>query len=875
MQVLKAELVAVLSRRRSEPDDELSELIANDPVAAARQLNLFGVALSGGGIRSAAFNLGLLQALAHHRLLSKIDYLSTASGGGYIGCWLVAWIKNECAGRTAERASSVRAVQHALRRRTPATMKTLSAENGSSEVSISPEPSPITHLRRYSSYLAPRVGLFSVDTWVLVISYLRNFLLNLTVIGLASTAFLLLVKSIALLSGPEIDAGSLPYLSAACLLAATVALMYQLRRAGRRPEARRSDPPDHGAAPDISGGDPAAREELQPADAETAEPTPTDGVEEVDGFEWRKLSHLLVVCPVILAAVLLAKMNISYIAGPLAPVAVLTLLRAGDLVPLLFEFRLEIVTTFICFFLLLGMLCCGLFLPRSEESSDARADGEPEGSGPAETSVADSVLLIGCVALVAAAVATAGLWYVWWILQQIVPDMIGFAQHPGIRTRQIELATVVGVPLIVLVLLLTNVTFIGVAGRRLTEEQRNWWSHLGAWLTMLAIGWLALTGIDAFATEILRADIFGIPAWTLHILAWPALSAVGVYSGHRQEVYREVAGIARRAFMSIAPIIFIFGLLLLNSFLSTVLIDNWADPNSPTTCFGVAVVLAVLALVLSSRVDVNEFSMHSFYKARLVRTFLGASRVPRRSDPWTDVSPEDDMPLKSLRASVEEQGSPIPIVNCSVNFAASSRLSLQERKADSFAITPYHMGYYYRADRPKQLDAELLKGKGVDSAKYFYTVEEPAYRDIGDFEPAVTLGSAMAISGAAVSPSMGYRSSAPLAFLLTIFNVRLGAWFANPRRGSPNAKQTLSPTIGLGSLVLELLSLTNEKSRYVYLSDGGHFENLGLYELVRRHCRYILVSDATADRHANFLDLGNAIRKCRSDFGVDIEIDLS
>jgi hypothetical protein len=73
----------------------------------------------------------------------------------------------------------------------------------------------------------------------------------------------------------------------------------------------------------------------------------------------------------------------------------------------------------------------------------------------------------------------------------------------------------------------------------------------------------------------------------------------------------------------------------------------------------------------------------------------------------------------------------------------------------------------------------------------------------------------------------------------------------------------------------ELGGRVNEDSRYVYLSDGGHFENIGLYELVRRKCGYILVVDAAADTQRSFEDLGAAIRKCRIDFGAEISIDIN
>jgi hypothetical protein len=71
--------------------------------------------------------------------------------------------------------------------------------------------------------------------------------------------------------------------------------------------------------------------------------------------------------------------------------------------------------------------------------------------------------------------------------------------------------------------------------------------------------------------------------------------------------------------------------------------------------------------------------------------------------------------------------------------------------------------------------------------------------------------------------------------------------------------------------VRELLGLTNDRSPYVFLSDGGHFENLGLYEMVRRRCRCIIVSDAGCDPGYTFEDLSNAVRKIRIDFSIPIE----
>ena len=112
---------------------------------------------SGGGIRSGTFALGILQGLARHDLLSKFHFLSTVSGGGYIGSWLAAWIHRHPAGLSG--------VTTDLANQTPLSK-------------VDPDPDPIRFLRRYSSFITPKVGLLSADTWTFVAIYLRNLLLN-------------------------------------------------------------------------------------------------------------------------------------------------------------------------------------------------------------------------------------------------------------------------------------------------------------------------------------------------------------------------------------------------------------------------------------------------------------------------------------------------------------------------------------------------------------------------------------------------------------------------------------------------------------------------------------------------------------------------
>jgi hypothetical protein len=118
---------------------------------------------------------------------------------------------------------------------------------------------------------------------------------------------------------------------------------------------------------------------------------------------------------------------------------------------------------------------------------------------------------------------------------------------------------------------------------------------------------------------------------------------------------------------------------------------------------------------------------------------------------------------------------------------------------------------------------------------------------------------------------MGYHSSPLVTFILTLLNVRLGAWLGNPGPAGDSTYNLDHPTFSIGPIIAEAFGLTNDTSRYVYLSDGGHFENLGLYEMVLRRCHYIVVSDAGADPHCSFADLGDAVRKIRIDLGIPIE----
>lgn len=200
-----------------------------------------------------------------------------------------------------------------------------------------------------------------------------------------------------------------------------------------------------------------------------------------------------------------------------------------------------------------------------------------------------------------------------------------------------------------------------------------------------------------------------------------------------------------------------------------------------------------------------------------------------------DGAPNPDLPRRG----------PMHVVNIALNLTGGQNLAWQQRMAESFTASPYHSGSLYLGYRPS--------------------------REYGG-EDGISLGTAVSISGAAASPNMGYHSSPTMAFLLAFFNIRLGSWLGNPGPHGQESYKEKHPTTGLVPMFEELTGNSTDTSKWVYLSDGGHFENLALYEMVVRRCHTIVLSDAGVDPKCTFEDLGNAIRKIRTDLGVPIDI---
>ena len=284
--------------------------------------------------------------------------------------------------------------------------------------------------------------------------------------------------------------------------------------------------------------------------------------------------------------------------------------------------------------------------------------------------------------------------------------------------------------------------------------------------------------------------------------------------------------------------------------------DEALSNNSIALRFlGGFLVLGFVIWLASYYVNINRFSLHAIYRNRLIRAYLGASRDERHPDRFTGFDDADNVRMHELWPKDIEPRKLFHVVNMALNVVSTKRLAWQERKAEPFTVTALHSGGAYVGFR-----------KSEDYGDSY---------DLKTNSRGITLGTAMAISGAAVSSNMGYNSSPSLSLLLTLFNVRLGWWLGNPGEAgnTDDAYRRQGPKWAARPLFDEALGRTTDQNPYVYLSDGGHFEDLGFYEMVRRRCRLIFVVDAGCDPDFTFEDLGNAVRKIYIDLGIRVTFE--
>jgi predicted acylesterase/phospholipase RssA len=311
------------------------------------------------------------------------------------------------------------------------------------------------------------------------------------------------------------------------------------------------------------------------------------------------------------------------------------------------------------------------------------------------------------------------------------------------------------------------------------------------------------------------------------------------------------------------------------------------------------VLVLFTAVSFALAMDANANSPHNLYRDRLAAAFLRGPKKDRSADSkqgshrklramidrflfGEEIAEETDGRVERKLTDIGNGSAPFHLINAAVNIQASKRANKRGRNAGFFTFSKTHVG--------------------SDETGYLET------GNIERIEKRFRLSSAMAVSAAAASTAMGSMTMKPLALTLAALNIRLGYWFANPgivtrffngKGGSEagtmltRAKNRLESSLGqespeikrfhslyflqnnpFGYLLKEIFGFMNENGPMIYLTDGGHIENLGLYTLLKRRCKLIIVIDAEADPEMNFGSFVTAQRYARIDLGTRIDLPL-
>ncbi|HVG32446.1 MAG TPA: patatin-like phospholipase family protein [Pyrinomonadaceae bacterium] len=962
------------ARREAKDDEDEGDIdgddggakLSHDGIGSARAEKVVGrglrsaLCLSGGGIRSATFNLGILQGLARHGLLENFTYLSTVSGGGFIGSWLTAWMHRR----------GTREVIRDLKRppRSP----------------IDPDPKPISHLRTYSNYLSPKVGLMSADTWTLIATLSRNLVMTWLVFIPALMAFLMIPRMwAAFILRPSLainQDGSLSLWIGS--IASIIALSYiglSLPSTGTRNDRLKYFLlwcllPLVVASASLSIYWVRLRSDIR-------------GSLGLKDFIFYQLIIIVIPWLVCFVAHLLrAKWRglpgntlalniIKYLVMVLIGTIMVGLAQGVSgflmwfMATKVFAFNTEATRLYAAFavplimllFVWAGTLIAG-FTSRFTEDADqewwARA-------GAWLFIVMFSWTAITLLVLYGPSLLTTTIYKLqhWqesdWtpadiiklatavgaVISGIITLAGGFSAKTPANEREAQKAGLMGkvLPLVTSIAAVIFFAFIIV----LIAFATNWLltyatngllalgpiRRLNQWVCPL-IGYCSpvLANAPLDHRSIILQSTFGLLFLVTLAISLAALLLGWLISSNKFSLHYMWRNRLIRAYLAASdedrnPNLFTafdeddnvhMHELQVEQFHDKSFKESQGSPPVP----GSARLLARIrnppandsvSIFINSQLSsttkelLNKFPVplpvpqsqesESDYK-ELESAFINDLNDLLRTDTLYDeqrfedvnLSPETKVILEQIRVDqkrlqhkgddesayllnrrlledtypdeIKRSGMPRPfhVINIALNLTGSDKLSWQDRGAESFTVSPLHAGSFWPSlgyRRAKVYGRRLFNGL-----------------------QGISLGTAAAISGAFVSPNMGYMMSSPVVrFIMTLFNVRFGWWLGNPGPAGDRRKRTYdlsSPRLSVRPILYEAFGQINDKSPYVYLSDGGHFENLGLYEMVLRRYRFIVVSDASTDADYSFQSLAMSIRQIRVDLGVPIEIrDMS
>ena len=613
--VLASELL-LIARTRSKGSGEAEKNSNQDKKASvytrACDSYLTGLAFSGGGIRSATFNLGIIQALAKLGWLSKFDYLSTVSGGGYIGGWLSSLLHRQAKGQEVNE----KFVEDISRYLKPHPRMT-AAHTFHPTVGFPPvEHKAVRYLRRYSNYLSPRLGL-SGDLLSVISLFLRNFILIQLVLISLVTGILLLAHGLGITSryaGVDFSHGMIPCFGriwpfAAAMMALGVGVWF-----GGRLMASQKMTHDN--------------------------PLATS-----------RAVHSGLILPILLSAWWFSA----------AVAAHLGITTKED--PWLSRIWVWVVGVGAVYSLAWGI---GLM---AGKSGGKKIRSEQKPSVPIREKlkvliqVVKAHINLATVAILMGGLLGLILYGVVHKMDELFPTSLGLWHMIAY-----------GPPVFILILSLVVTLHIGGAGSGFDEHDREWLARLGGFLLLYAGAWGLLFSLLLYATPLVHwlagGGLAAMVAWafTSGAGAWLARSAsTGGEQSHNP--WKEVCA-------KLVPWFFIAGLVVILTYTTQKLVFKYLiniDINiHKSVVFTVdagltlnhlnqlplipmiAVILAAIGffMVIANRLDINLFSMHTLYRNRLARAYLGATRAGKRQpSPFTGFDEKDDVPFSDLSTS--------------------------------------------------------------------------------------------------------------------------------------------------------------------------------------------------------------------------------
>lgn len=763
-------------------DDDFPAAAYTEGLDVPPHLNsFFGLAFSGGGIRSASFSIGVSQVLSERGYLRAFDYISSVSGGGYAASWLTAWAYRH--------KSGIRGVSDELRQKR------------------GQESGPLRWVRRHSSYLAPKLeASISGDSWALLAAYTANWapiliLVSLTVLFLLTipNAFTGIAHWLSGFSTRGPCLGKVLIVVGILPLAMFMGIIRRLTQFYRKPTEDVRVPhyvPEivflgamisTGIASMALGG-------LM----RMGEHPPEDGTFESFFYSW--VGYELLPWRVVLAVIFL---HIS-----------------SGIFALLF----------------VSKGAQGIM----DGFRSWRLEKKMPSAGAMERTIKSN-------------------WGVFYggATSCVVSCILAFqlARFLGpIDEKNFEHVIAIGPMAIFSILAASELLGSIITVRYRRDMDRAWAARVSGWITSSIALWTVASCFALWADPAIRV----ICSDEVVLLSTVATLLIGIAVA----VWRKIpitwliGGIVLSAYFLAIQHVF------MGVFIKEGVVKGAWEYAAPT------LVSLFFALIAAVAINVNRFSLHGLYKEGLVRTFLGASRLRiknpgiktpnyelrpleseqfliRKPDPITNIDEHDD-PALSWLVPTADNDLPILLLNSALN---GKSLTDDEGRA------PRQWPFTF---------SSLFCGSPVSGVGYART--DDFFKTKGG--KGLTLGTAMAVSGAAMSPTSGKSTKTIRAMLFGILNARLGIWLGNPSQKDAVARET--PALAGFTILREMLGIRSPLAKWIHLSDGGHFENLGLYELLRRGCNRIIVIDASCDPAFAFSDFANAIRRARIDLGINI-----